>query len=519
MNSSFESNKSRIKNSVRNFVTIASSQVILGIVSFVGRTIFIANLSKDFLGLNELFSTILYILSLTELGIGTTITYALYSPLARGDTNQIRAYMSFFKRIYTIIGLTIITLGLCFTPFIHFFVKSETPITYLELYFMLYLFGVGLTYFFSYKQILLEADQKKYIPSVVICLVSIFQIVVQSLLIIVYKSYILYILVFCVCNIVKNVILAIITNKKYPILKNKEKPVQLTKQQYQPLKNNIKAMFLRKIGEVSIGSIDNILISSFVGLSTLGLYANYQIILEALRSALRVFYSSIAASIGNLCAMETKEKAYSSFVSLNFVNTLLFSYVSVLLVVLLQPVVTMWLGTTYLLDLSTVILIAINFYLTGTRQMILNFHTAYGLFWADKYNPLAQAVINLSVSLLFVRKFGLDGILLGTAISSLATGIWIEPLVVYRFGFERPVWKYYLTYIKLLCVTIFIAVLTYTATAWIALGRFGTFWAKLFFCILLPPICYFVFFRKNLDFRNLITLIRFNLIKNNRNSH
>jgi O-antigen/teichoic acid export membrane protein len=500
-------------------VTSAGSQVLLGIVSFVGRTIFIAHLKTDLLGLNELFATVLYVLSLSELGIGTSITYALYAPLARNDTAQIRTYMRFFKRVYSIVGIVIILLGICFTPFIHNFVKTETPITHLELYFLLYLFGVGMTYFFSYKQILLEADQKKYIPSFIICIASIIQIIIQSVLVIVYKSYGLYILVFVFCNIAKNIVLGLITNKTYPALKNKNEIVPLTKEQYRSLKNNIKAMFLRKIGEVSIGSIDNILISSFVGLSTLGLYANYQIILEALRSALRVFYSSIAASIGNLCAVETKEKAYSAFTSLNFVNTLLFSYVSVLLVVLLQPTLTMWLGTTYLLDLSTVILIAINFYLTGTRQMVLNYHAAYGLFWADKYNPLAQAVINLSVSLLFVRKFGLDGILLGTAISSLATGIWIEPLVVYRFGFERPVRKYFFTYIKLLCVTIFIAVLTYTTTAWISFGRFGTFWAKLFFCIWLPPFCYFVVFRKNPDFKNLITLIKFNLVKNKRNSH
>lgn len=493
-------------------LTSASSQIILGFVSFIGRTIFITNLNADYLGLNELFTSILYVFSLAELGIGTAITFALYKPLAEGDVDQVRTYMEFFKRTYSLIGSCIIILGIIITPFIHYFVKSDTPIENLEVYFILYLLGVGVTYFYSYKQILLEADQKKYIVSLIICFAAIIQIIIQSILIIVYKSYSLYIVVFFFCNIGKNIVLAEVANIKYPFLKGKESVVALSKEKRKSLIRNIKAMFIRKVGEISIGSIDNILISSFVGLSTLGLYANYQIILEALRSALRVFYSSITASIGNLCALESKDRAHESFITLNFINSILFSYITVVIIVLLQPGITMWLGTNYLLKNSTVFLIAINFYLTGSRQMVLNYHSAYGLFWSDKYNPITRAIINLVISLLLVKRYGINGVLLGTTISIVSTGIWIEPYVVYKYGFNKPLKPYFIKYFHYLLITILIATITYFSTFRISLGRFWTFWVKLIFCLLLPPFCYWLFFRKNPDFRRLLLMIRYHFV-------
>jgi O-antigen/teichoic acid export membrane protein len=507
----------RITNSIRNMATSATTQIVIGVLSFFNRTIFIKYLSSDFLGLNELFGTVLYVLSLSELGIGSAITFALYKPIAEGNLEQIRTYMHFFKKVYTAIGCVIIGLGLCFSPFIKSFVKSENAIDHLELYFIIYLFSVGFTYFYSYKQILIEADQKKYITQLVFCIATIIQLTIQTILIIFFKSYILYLITFFICNIGKNIYLAVRANKEFPILKLKKPILPIGKQQLKDLSVNIKAMFVRKLGEVSIGAIDNLLISSFVGLTTLGLYANYQVILEALRSTLRVFYTSITASIGNLCASETTEKAYSSFRSLNFINSLLSSFITVLLVILFQPCMVMWLGESFLLNTSTVILIALNFYLAGTRQMVLNYHAAYGLFWADKFNPLAQAIINLVVSILLVKPFGLNGILAGTTISSIATWIWIEPYVVFKYGFQLPVKKYYQSYAFFGIITTILSGTMYFLTSWIHWGRFGTFFGKLTICIMILPFLYWLIFKKNEDFKSMLTftkkIIRLKLLK------
>ena len=344
-----ERNEQRVLNSVRNMATSAVLQTVLGILAFVERTIFIRCLSIEYLGLNSLFSNILNVLSMAELGISSAIAFALYKPIAENNYDLIKSYMSFFKKAYRVIGSVILAIGIILSPFINLFLENDQSIENASYYFLIYLFGVGLTYFYSYKQILIEADQKKYINQLVICFGSILRVIVQLIAISITHDYGVYIFLYLVFNVGKNIVLAVWADRLYPYLKNR-KVAKLETRERKSIVRNIKALSLHKFGEVAIGSIDSLLISLLVDLRTLGLYANYQIITNALKSAMRVFYSSMGASIGNMCATEDRKQVYSSFVSLDFANYFISSVITVLMFALIQTVMKLWLGAYFVLN-------------------------------------------------------------------------------------------------------------------------------------------------------------------------
>ena len=216
-----ERNEQRVLNSVRNMATSAVLQTVLGILAFVERTFFIRCLSIEYLGLNSLFSNILNVLSMAELGISSAIAFALYKPIAENNFALIKSYMAFFKKAYRVIGSVILIIGILLSPFINLFIEDEQNIENASYYFLIYLFGVGLTYFYSYKQILIEADQKKYINQLVICFGSILRVVVQLIAISITRDYGVYIFLYLVFNVGKNIVLAIWADRLYPYLKER----------------------------------------------------------------------------------------------------------------------------------------------------------------------------------------------------------------------------------------------------------------------------------------------------------
>lgn len=493
-----ERNEARVLNSVRNMATSAVLQTVLGILAFVDRTIFIRCLSLEYLGLNSLFSNILNVLSMAELGMSSAIAFALYKPIAEKNYDLIKSYMVFFKKAYQVIGTVILVIGIFLSPFVDRFLSNEQEIEHVPVYFLIYLFGVGLTYFYSYKQILIEADQKKYINQVVICLGSILRILVQLAAVSITRDYGVYIFIYLVFNVGKNVILAIWANKLYPFLKERNVK-KLEQKEKKDITRNIKALSLHKFGEVAIGSIDSLLISALVDLRTLGLYANYQIITNALRSAMRVFYSSMGASIGNMCATEDRKQIYTSFVSLDFANYFISSVITVLMFSLIQSVMVLWLGPAFTLKSSTVLLISLVFFIESNRYMVLNFHDACGLFWADKYKRILEAVINLIVSYILGRKMGIDGIFIGTVVCNLV-GFVIEVNVVFKNIFMISPIRFLFKYFVRTVTTTLIAVFIYFVCSLYKGSAIVSMLYSIVASIILVALIYYLLYHRNKDF-------------------
>ena len=432
----------RTKRSILNLSTALIGQFFGLIISFISRIIFIKYLNESYLGLNGLFTNILTMLSLVELGVGSAMTFSLYKPLAFDDKEKIKSLMVLYKRAYNIIGIAILLIGICFLPFYHLFLKEDVSIPNLNAIYLLFVLNTGISYFYSYKRSLIICDQKKYITTIYRYVFYFILNVFQIGILVIYKNYILYLICQVIFTWLENIFISMRADKMYPYLKDKNVK-NLSKEEIKDIKKNVYAMSIHKIGSVVVNSTDNILISKLVGIVEVGIYSNYFLVTNALETITNQFFNAIVASVGNLGATTSKDKLKDNFNEVFFINYIIFGVCSICFGILINNFIKLWLGEKYIFDINIVLVLTICFYLKGMRRSVLTFRDALGLFWHDRYKALVETLINLVASILLGIKFGVFGIFLGTIVSTLATSMWVEPFILYKYGFTSKVSVYF----------------------------------------------------------------------------
>lgn len=435
---------SRVENSKKNMLFSLMSTIFTMILTFVNRTIFIHTLGLNYLGLNGLFTNVLSFLSIAELGIGTAISYSLYKPLAIKNDIKIASYLNLFRISYKIIGVVITIIGLCLIPFLNIFVNldSSVSINYTTIY-LLFLANTVLPYFFfGYKSSLLYADQKAYIVSKVDLVCNTVMIIIQFLVLLIFKNYYIYLIIGILTVTIKNYILSYKVNNLYPVVKN-SKLIKLTKEEKRNLGKNVFSLSLTKISGVIYGSTDNIIISTFINTITVGLYSNYTMIINMIKSLISSVFNALTASVGNLNAEDNKEYLYVVFNRLNFINFWLYGFLFICINNLINVFIIVWVGETAVFSPRVVLLISLMFLIPGLNNVINIYKDACGLYWQTKYRALATAVVNLVVSLVLVQYIGIEGVFIGTIIAYLTTIYVKDPFVVYKECFKRSIGSYY----------------------------------------------------------------------------
>lgn len=447
---------SRSKNSFLNIGTNVVTLMAKTILTFITRTIFIWILGKEALGLNGLFTNILSMLSLAELGVGTAINFSLYKPLAQNNQKKIDALMSFYKKAYRIIGLIIIVVGIIIVPFLGFFIKNINEIKDVYLIYFLYLFNTASTYFISYKETLINADQKKYklykIELISLVVLNVIQIVILYIT----KNFIAYLITQFFVTFIQRIWTNIYIGKIYKNV-NFNSSDRIDKDDKNVIVKNVKAMFFHKIGDYCVNSTDNLIISSFIDIYMVGIYSNYLTIITLLNNFTYMIFNNLTASLGNLVAIEGQEKKEDIFKKMNFIGYILFGFCSLMLLNLFNDFIKIWIGNDFCLNFVVVIFIVLNFYLTGMRIPSATMKSAAGLYDVDKFTPLIQSVVNLIVSIILAQKIGLLGVIIGTAISSILLPNWQRPYLVYKHVIKKSSKDYFK---NLILFTIFICLLS-----------------------------------------------------------
>lgn len=444
----------RLDNSAKNIKIAWIMQMVHIFGQFISRTVIIMVLTVEYVGLSGLFSNILSMLSLAELGIGEAIVYSLYAPIARNEKRNINAIMAFYRKVYITIGAFIIVVGISLTPFIKYLIKGVPDIPDINTIYILYVINSAMSYFFSYKATFIKANQKSYIVNINDEIFNIVSIVVRAILLIITKNYILYMVLGITILLMQNISITIIANKKYPYLKEKSKD-KIPKEIFADIKKNTAAMVLHKVGSVIVFATDNLIISKFLGLVSVGLYSNYYTLTNALNTFINKFFTAISASVGNLAVEESIDKQEKTLFRVMFINFWLYTFGCCGLFAMLNPFIgNIWLGQEYTFGMIIVFLIVLKNYLTGMRKAAQTFKNAKGLYWYNKYMPLYESIINLVTSIIFVKLLGISGVMLGTIISSLATCVWIEPHVLYKYGFEKSAREYVIKYLKYFAIFI-----------------------------------------------------------------
>ena len=498
----------RLENSVRNIRAAWIFQLIHILCQFITRTVIIKVLTIEYVGLSGLFSNVLTMLSLAELGIGEAIIFSLYSPIAKKDEKTIKAIMVFYKKIYICVGVLILVVGVAITPYINFFIKDIPDIKDISLIYVLYVFNSGVSYFFSYKSAFVTATQSNYLVVLNNGIWEILMVISQIVSLYFTKDYVIYMCIGVAFVVIRNISITILANHKFSYLREKSKdkiPTDIVNQ----IKKNTGAMILHKIGTVIVFATSNIILSKFVGLISVGIYTNYYTITNSVSLFINKFFDAISASVGNLAVEENTETQEKVFYRVLFVNFGLYTFACTCLMSLLNPfLLFLWLGPEYLFSQEIVALLVIQTYITGMRRATQTFKNAKGLYWYNRYMPIYESILNLVASIVLVNIIGVAGVILATIISSVCTCVWIEPHVLYKYGFQKSAKQFYIRYLKYGFVFLCIVGVTFAITS--AMGGTGIliFIVKMIISCMIPLLSILIIYRKNDELNYVIDILK-----------
>lgn len=434
---------SRVKNSAHNMVTGFMYHGLTLILSFVSRTVFIQTLGREYLGLNGVFSDVLTLLSMADLGFNTAMAYSFYKPLADNDQKTITSLVAFYKKVYNFIALAVAVLGLLCVPFLKYIINTETEIPNLEIYYLCSLAGIVISYLFVYKTTILTADQKNYMVVWVSIWTSIIKTVLQIASLLILKNYIVYLVIGIVILFINNFVASKQAEKTYPYIMNKANVGKVDKELTDGIWKNMKSVFIYKFSGTMFSATDNIIISIVVGTAMVGIYSNYLMISSKLLLIIQIIFSSLTASIGNIIAKESAKKKYEVFTAMQSASYIMCGVITSAFCLLSNDLMEVWLGSDFKVSTLTIIAITLNTYFSCVLLPLWIYRDATGLYIKTKYVALAGAILNIGLSFLLGHFLGIAGIILATSISRVCTYFWYEPKVLFKDYFEHSAVKYY----------------------------------------------------------------------------
>lgn len=499
----------RIQYAVKNIAFGYIGNITSTILGFVLRTVFIMKLDETLLGVNGLYTGILTMLSLAELGIGTALNYSLYAPVAKGDIEKIKSYMLFYKKAYLAIAGVVTAIGIILIPFLKYFIKNpgDYGIRELTVYYLIFLFNTVSTYFVAYKYSLVNAQQKNYIQTNALTLTKLATTVSQIIVLLATANFLFYLLTAAVVELIQKIYVNHYLNRLYPYLKEKNaKP--LKKEETQVIKEKTRALVYHKVGDVARLQTDSIIISSLIQVSLVGVVDNYTMVINSISGFVNIIFNSVISSFGNLIATESEEKQYEMFNVYRFAANWVYGLSAIGFYVLLTPLVYLWLGEEWLLGNIVVALILVDYYFKGDRIVLSNFKTAAGVFEEDKYLALIQGVVNLVISIVLVQFMGLAGIYVGTIVSGLIANV-TKPFIIYRVCFKKGAGEYFLdTARKLLVLAVTLAIVLFVSKFLLQQITMLSFALTGVMIILVYNVLFLLCFGRTKELRYLLDLVK-----------
>ncbi len=442
----------RVKSAARNIAFGYVGNIITQLLGFILRTIFIEHLGDTLNGVNDLYTGILSVLSMAELGVGTALNFSLYGPVARRDYEKIKSYMLLYKKAYRVIGLTIGAIGLSISPFLPYLVKQPEGVGVrdLTLYYFIFLFNTVSSYFVAYKYSLVNAEQNNYIQTNIITITKMITVTLQIMVIILTENFYLYLLTAAFVELIQKIYVSGYLNRRYPYLLDKDVK-SLSNEETGEIVNKTKALVFHKVGDVARLQTDSMIISAFINVTLVGYVGNYNMILTSVANFVNIIFNSVLSGFGNLIATESREKQYRIFKVYRFFACWVYGFSAVGFLLLLTPFIVIWQGPEKVLAVSVVACILIDYYFKGDRIVLSNFKTAAGVFEQDKYLALIQGAVNLIISIALVQRVGLVGVYVGTIVSGLIANI-TKPFIIYKVCFDKKAGGYFADSVKYLTV-------------------------------------------------------------------
>lgn len=492
----------RKKNASRNIIYGVGFRIFQTIVPFLIRTAMIYFMGMEYVGLNTLFTSILQVLNLAELGVGNAMVYSMYKPIAIDEKSKIQKLMNLYKVYYRIIGTIVLIAGLIIIPILPQLIKGDVPKEInLNIIYIITLLTTVLSYWlFSFRTSLLLAHQRNDIYTKIQLIIFTLQYILQIVSLSVFRNYYIFLLAALIAQLLNNLLVMIVTNKMYP---NYMPKGTLELEERKKINKKIRDLFTAKLGGTVTNSADAIVISAFLGLTILAQYNNYYYVLMALFGFMTIIFQSCLAGIGNSLIVESLEKNFEDFNVFSAILLWIIGLVTAFLMNLYQPFMEMWVGRENLLDDSYVVLLAMYFYIYEMPMIWATYKDAGGIWHEDRFRPLCVSVVNLGLSLLTVQFWGLYGVILSTVISYLVVGMPWMLLNIFKYLFHKNPMKYLLKTVYIVLISIVACAVPYFISNSLSLSGIQEFVFRFFAVLILSNVILFMGYLPLKEFRKI----------------
>ncbi|MCQ2519095.1 MAG: hypothetical protein MJ107_01050 [Lachnospiraceae bacterium] len=498
----------RTRRSMLNVAVALFTYAIPLVTAFLVQKVLVLSLGDDYNGINGLFSSIISMMSMTDLGIGTAIIYHMYRPMAERDSEKIKSLLKFYKYSYMVISGVVLLIGVVVAFFLPLLTDGAKIKENIYLIFVLFIFDCVCSYFLGYKKSMLYADMVNFIPDTIYFCVYMVQNALQIYVLLAFHSYIAFLIIKSMGKIVPNILISLYIRVKYPYTAEKNvKP--LDSEVRNDIVKKVKGLFLHKIGKLIVTGSDSLVLTGVVGITAMNLYANYYLVIAGISALFNKGFETLSNSVGNFLLDSSKERNKDVFKKVEFLNFWLFGTAAVGMYAVMQPLIELWMGERFLFSETVLIVLVYNFYLQGVRTSVITFKEAAGIFHEDRFVPVIEAMLNLAVSIVLAMYLGVAGVFVGTIVSSLVVYLYGYPKYVcgplFDMSFAKYLWG---TVSHLLVLSIAILGIGGIKMTLADYNPWGRFFAGGIAAVLVSQIVFFAFYARSAEMRYYIGLIK-----------
>ena len=498
---------SRTQNAKRNLFFGMVNRLFTMLMPFASRTALIYTLGMEYVGLNSLLTSVLQVLNLADLGIGTAIVYALYEPVANDDVDAIRALMNYYRKVYRVIGCVIAVFGLLLMPLLPRLIKGEPPKDVsLTVLYLVYLANTVLSYWlFAYKQALPTAMQRVDVVSNVNTATNILLNLLQIVVLILWRSYYAYLFLIPFCTVLDNVLMSYYVDKTYP----EYKPAgRISDEMRASIRKRVAGLTIQRVCATTRNSLDSMFLSAFIGLTMTAVYNNYFLVMNVVTAVLSVVSTAVLPSVGNSIATDTPEKNYGDMCTMNYVYMLISGWCTSCLLCLYQPFMKLWVGPQNMLGMEVVYLLVIYFYALKLGDIISLYASGAGLWWEMRNRAIAESVLNVGLNYIFVQLWGIAGIVLSTITSLMIMNFIFGTSIIFKYYFKNgKLGEYFWNQFKYFAVTALVCALTFAACSHISGDGFIGFFLRGVACAVMTAVLYLAVYHSSPMFKKTMVWV------------
>lgn len=504
---------SRIVNAKRNIIGLIINRVVSLLLPFFTRTALIYYLGTVYLGLNSLFTSLLSVLSLAELGFGTAMVFSMYEPIANGDDATVCALLRLYRKIYYIIGTIILIIGVAFTPFLTLVISGEYP-NDINIYavYLINLFNTVVSYYlFAYKESLLNANQRIDILSVINAIFCCILNIGQTIILVITRNYYLYCIFMLITTILGNLVRNYIISKRYPQYRCEG---TVSNELLDDIKKRVSGLFIYKVCDVLRFSLDSIVLSSFLGLTVLAKYNNYYYIMNAIAGTMAIVSNSITATIGNSIIKESQHKNHKDFRKIQLIYMWIAGLCSISLFCMYQPFMKLWVGKELMFNDTVMAFFCVYFFINRWGDMCYAYRQGAGLWWQDKFRPIVEAVVNISLNVILVQKIGVIGVLLSTILGLIfINSLWGSKILFKHYFTEYRQFDYLKRLLLYTVTTVLACFVTYKTCIYFTeiinvSGSVAELIIRGLICCIIPNMIFIIAYRPLSEFKDSIVLLK-----------